>query len=1018
MKYDAFISYRHMALDLEIAKKLHKTLETYHIPKSVQKKTGKKKINRVFRDQEELPIGSDLNDNISAALAESEYLIVICSPDTPESYWVLKEIETFIELHDREHVLAILIDGEPWTSFPAPLLTDDKGNAVEPLAADIRAKTPKERNQKFQSEFLRLAAPLIGCTYDDLRQRHKERIIRRNITIGGIALATVALFGAIFGIYNAVTAAKMTKLAEEKTALAEERTRLAGEIMTELKSKQENQSRFYAEESTRLMESGQREDAALLAIAGLPSPGDERPYVSEAEYALANALYAYNNGSSYNFDRTLPHKYTVNNFWISDDQTRIISVDSAMTVSVWDSKDMSLLVNIPANITEGGLHQSIVCANADKDAIYICYGYNFLKLDYNGKQLDVINCEDYIQGCDIHAGAKRAAMIDSEHSYFIDLSTFKVINTTDNTKTSSFDKVFYSPEYNQICACHYHQEGEDGTFLSIIDGETGATKDFSVPGRSVYEVIYTKNRNLAVVHSYGDFFVNPDTTELLSVYTLDGKKMWSTELDTEIIPIYPVYNMLDSRKFTKDGKENNQVVISVQYDTFTYDEMTGNLLGKFSHASPVTGFYLFPESNVGYFSFLNGEITPVDTVSGLYYSEYTIKTTLSTTSMKACPAIDGFIISENNSPLLYSLKKNSAPDKKELPNAPDATMYEDTNPSGKYYVLSHTGSILYFFDPSGKELFNYDLESDSILDTAFDGDTYVVVGNKNMFYINPYDQTVDKKSYGSMLFGRTNGSKAFFTDSSPYVAIYTFSAVDIVDYKKKETLAEIDMDAYLTSAQVSQDGTKLYVGFQTGEFRIYDIATGKIIETGNDEITVSKDILLDSAIEISGDGKYIAINGSDSEIHIYNAGDLSEITSFPLYSNYSFHMEFSRDSKTLITQDNDYRIYFYDIENQRYINTLVTSWRIKKIIFDEENNMTAFTDTLNLYLVNNSGYGMLAYVPGGISYIKDEKKFITKAKNEISSIKYKRYDELIEMAKKQFPDAELTEEKKIKYNIN
>ena len=55
-------------------------------------------------------------------------------------------------------------------------------------------------------------------------------------------------------------------------------------------------------------------------------------------------------------------------------------------------------------------------------------------------------------------------MIDSEHSYFIDLSTFKVINTTDNTKTSSFDKVFYSPEYNQICACHYHQEGEDGTF--------------------------------------------------------------------------------------------------------------------------------------------------------------------------------------------------------------------------------------------------------------------------------------------------------------------------------------------------------------------------------------------------------------------------------------------------------------------------------------------------------------------------------------------------------------------------
>ena len=71
MKYDAFISYRHAPLDMEIAKKLHKTLETFHIPASVRKKTGKKKINRVFRDQEELPIGSDLNDNISAALKES-----------------------------------------------------------------------------------------------------------------------------------------------------------------------------------------------------------------------------------------------------------------------------------------------------------------------------------------------------------------------------------------------------------------------------------------------------------------------------------------------------------------------------------------------------------------------------------------------------------------------------------------------------------------------------------------------------------------------------------------------------------------------------------------------------------------------------------------------------------------------------------------------------------------------------------------------------------------------------------
>lgn len=61
-------------------------MESLRIPRAVAGKSGKKKIERVFRDQEELPIGSDLADNIKQALAESEFLIIICSPRTPEFY--------------------------------------------------------------------------------------------------------------------------------------------------------------------------------------------------------------------------------------------------------------------------------------------------------------------------------------------------------------------------------------------------------------------------------------------------------------------------------------------------------------------------------------------------------------------------------------------------------------------------------------------------------------------------------------------------------------------------------------------------------------------------------------------------------------------------------------------------------------------------------------------------------------------------------------------------------------------
>ena len=95
-KYCAFISYRHLSPDQEIAKALHTAIETYHIPANIQKKTGKKRMGRVFRDQEELPLSADLGADIETALDNSDWLIVVCSPRYLESKWCLRELEYFI----------------------------------------------------------------------------------------------------------------------------------------------------------------------------------------------------------------------------------------------------------------------------------------------------------------------------------------------------------------------------------------------------------------------------------------------------------------------------------------------------------------------------------------------------------------------------------------------------------------------------------------------------------------------------------------------------------------------------------------------------------------------------------------------------------------------------------------------------------------------------------------------------------------------------------------------------------
>ena len=111
VRYDAFISYRHCELDSFISENLHKKLESYKMPSIVAKKLDpkKQKIERVFRDEAELPLSGNLSDPITAALANSDYLIVICTPRLRESQWCLKEIETFVATHDREHILLVLL---------------------------------------------------------------------------------------------------------------------------------------------------------------------------------------------------------------------------------------------------------------------------------------------------------------------------------------------------------------------------------------------------------------------------------------------------------------------------------------------------------------------------------------------------------------------------------------------------------------------------------------------------------------------------------------------------------------------------------------------------------------------------------------------------------------------------------------------------------------------------------------------------------------------------------------------
>lgn len=319
--YDAFISYRHTPLDSRIAGLVQRKLERAHIPKAIRQQTGKKRIQRIFRDKEELPISSDINDNITQALENSDYLIVICSPDTADSIWVQREIEVFLKTHEKDKVLTVLAGGEPQDVIPKILqyreveTVDETGQVIrtqvpaEPLSCDFR-EYPRKRKE----EFPRLLAAMLDCTYDDLRQRQRRRQ-RRQILAAFLAVLVLVSTIAVYALDR------------------------AARIQQEARNTQIAQSRYLAQVSGDLLQSGQRETAIQIALAALPNETDpDRPLVSDALYALNNAMYTYRQAS---FNQFVPDGSTAmpSDIWWetrSPNGTRWMTMDYDYTLRVHD----------------------------------------------------------------------------------------------------------------------------------------------------------------------------------------------------------------------------------------------------------------------------------------------------------------------------------------------------------------------------------------------------------------------------------------------------------------------------------------------------------------------------------------------------------------------------------------------------------------------------------------------------------------------------------------------------------
>ncbi|MEZ5909899.1 MAG: toll/interleukin-1 receptor domain-containing protein [Hyphomicrobiaceae bacterium] len=207
-KYRAFLSYSHK--DRAAAARLHKVLEGFTIDKDLVGRRTRwgavpNALRPIFRDRTDLAAAHSLDERIKTALEQSEFLIVVCSPNAAGSRHVDAEIARFKAMGRAERVLAFIVAGEPGAGdqecFPPALRFEIDGDGKvtekpeEPIAADAREVGDGE-----ELATQKVVAGLLGVELDEIRKRfalaeRRRKRIWAGIAAGMAVMAVAAGFG-------------------------------------------------------------------------------------------------------------------------------------------------------------------------------------------------------------------------------------------------------------------------------------------------------------------------------------------------------------------------------------------------------------------------------------------------------------------------------------------------------------------------------------------------------------------------------------------------------------------------------------------------------------------------------------------------------------------------------------------------------------------------------------------------------------------------------------------------------
>lgn len=922
IKYDAFISYRHSEKDKFVATNLQKKLETFKLPKSLYSKTnGKTKIERIFRDQDELPLASNLSDPIEEALSNSEYLIVICTPRLPESQWCRKEIETFMRLHGRDHILAILAEGEPDESFPDLLLHEnittinEKGEEItvvrdiEPLAADVRGDSNSRIKKNIDDATLRVAAPIFGLNYDDLKQRHRERRIKKLITIWASIGTAVLIFAIVCSFllvkissqkntiedqYAEISAKKdeieaqnqeikkqnddILKKNDEITKQNDEITKQNNEIRQkniEIED-QKNTIKMHFDEasmkyskimsyvSNDLIGNGRRKDAIYAVLSGLPHNTEtaDIPYSTDGHLALNNVLDLYNVSNAKSPVQTYDCINSISEFTVNP---------SGTSLAIYDTGAVLYVINADTGETKYTFDRNRFPAVSDMQFIHdnelsFLSDRNWYVLDASNGEVKMIKedigCIYYLDNAGIIGAAN-----NTEIFFFraADLTCFGKIDLAEDTNAIGFAQFINlrATDDGSYIFGVLNKGFSDDRSLVVYDGKNLQLLWNTSVSEEILPLIATDNKSVFLVANKA-FNIYNDTTFAISRYSLsDGEELWSRNYDEVFSYISEIfYDSGDNLMFLASSTEC--FMISPENGQITQNL---NLQSRYCTilSSENDSIYLIFSEDGSIGAFIPASNTAVDLTSNYYAHcpQNRIKNLISAGGRFFLQFFDCDYI---------SMYRTVISDETTLLADKTKGTYRISN-NGKY-------SVSYDKDPdSGKYVYSIHNNVESMkISSIFDENYNLVFPETNSDIcitsgrtVNTYETATGRLLSSCELPAFANTVNNSVSENGRYVAISEYindeSVLEILDLSAKEIICSIPSD-------------DLNITINAATERALLVSDTKLaIADFNGNICVEKELpgTRINDFRFSSDGKYVILLMESGDMEFFDAKTLDSV---------------------------------------------------------------------------------------------------------------------------------------------